>query len=621
MTWVEVTGPVGAGKSALMPAILDAWRCAGLRPIEVPGPANGEAARLTTRWHDRARGSVLFLARHRGLVASAAQALLVAPLPMWHRRAIVDLVLRLAAADQGLRGRDPDEVIVVDEGWIHRAINLFAWSGRQEDDRIDRYLERVPRPDLVIMVDAAETIRRERLSVRGLPKRLRDKDPAVVERFLVCSEGLLGSISAWLRRQGVPVISVANDAALAVAEAALRQEIHLVARSRASHSQSIAVAAGPALAPTVRIRRPFPLPRPDTLVAAVSIRRGRDPALIASIREVLEAYGLADRPVRPLSAGGRSRAFLVEAPWGPVLLKRYKPTLSEASIRVEHAILLRLADIGFPSPRLQPTREGITLVDHGGERYAATAWMPGYVRWDRSLVPAPDSRRLRHDSGLALARLHRCLWDFEPPGRHAAQVADADQDQRSGRGWLDGAIARGATASPPPRVRREWASLWDRAGEIVQRASELSAMLESLGLATTIIHGDYGPYNLLIRSGAPLVVIDFELARRDWRLIDLARAVPRFATNRIAFSLKRASQFLTGYRQAEPVTRHEIAALPSLSAYLDLRRTAILWSRYAETGRTSHLAEAAGCLRRADDVLTGDHPLARLANADTWRTD
>lgn len=218
MTWIELAGPVGAGKSSLLPlvaaayvrqgrgvmALDEALRRAGLHTRSLPLSRKIRDARLASA----------FLARRPRLAWHAACAAASLPVPMWHRRAITGRILALAASDHRVRRRSGRDVILVDEGWVHRAVNLFAWGDRPIDERLDAYLSVIPRPDAVVLIDSPEIVIRERLAIRGLPKRLRSSTPDETKRFLERSRIVVDRSGAWLDAHGVPVNRITNDSSL-----------------------------------------------------------------------------------------------------------------------------------------------------------------------------------------------------------------------------------------------------------------------------------------------------------------------------------------------------------------------------------------------------------------------
>ena len=127
----------------------------------------------------------------------------------------------------------------------------------------------------------------------------------------------------------------------------------------------------------------------------------------------------------------------------------------------------------------------------------------------------------------------------------------------------------------------------------------LNDRLKSANLTQVVIHGDYGPYNILFKRGAPVVVIDFELARLDWPLIDLTKAMSTFAKNRFGFSQHKAATFLNAYRASFEIDETELAYLPDVWEFLTLRRLIVCWHRYCQNGKAIWAKEAKEKLNKA----------------------
>lgn len=218
MSWVELTGPVGAGKSALVPCIERAFRDG--RAINTCRFTPGRSAALLAH----------FARSHPRLVFYAARAVAELPLTLRHRAAIARLVVRLALADQALRPAGRPGALIVDEGWTHRAVNLFAWHRVVNEPRVQAYIASIPRPDLVIVVDAPSHVIRTRLSDRGLPKRLRGRSPREVDAFLDRSRAVVELVADRLQSAEVPVVRFTNVGTLDSAADVLRTMLpaHLV---------------------------------------------------------------------------------------------------------------------------------------------------------------------------------------------------------------------------------------------------------------------------------------------------------------------------------------------------------------------------------------------------------
>lgn len=326
--------------------------------------------------------------------------------------------------------------------------------------------------------------------------------------------------------------------------------------------------------------------------------RPRTPATPArDLAALLQPWALTPSGPALRIGSGRSLTLIVECVEGPVLVKRYKTGLEEASIASEHAVLDELARQGAPSVRLRRTTHGETLVHDGADRLAVFDALTGYVPMHELLLTPGARRRAVGGAGVALARLHETLRSFMPPTRPSTGLNDNGVRARPSSWHLERLESR---AGGGPFLAA--------AG----RLRELDPMLAALNLRTTVIHGDFGPYNLLVRRGRPMVLADFELARRDWRLVDLATAVPRFSVSRIGFGRDRALAFLDGYREVDPGLADELPHAVVLLEFLRLRFAALCLDRYATDGDAPWLRAARSALDQARALQTGSHPLARL---------
>ena len=121
--------------------------------------------------------------------------------------------------------------------------------------------------------------------------------------------------------------------------------------------------------------------------------------------------------------------------------------------------------------------------------------------------------------GRTLGHLHEALDGFTPAGRNVYGF----QVDSEGRGveldWYLEKFRNALKAIESTPLDQDYPTssrVRERAGWIQDRLQEINELLESSSLARGVIHGDYGPHNLLFRPGRPVVALDFELARRDW---------------------------------------------------------------------------------------------------------
>ena len=137
-------------------------------------------------------------------------------------------------------------------------------------------------------------------------------------------------------------------------------------------------------------------------------------------------------------------------------------------------------------------------------------------------------------------------------------------------------------------------------------------MLEAARLERCVVHGDYGPYNLLVRPGQEPLAIDWELSRLDWRIVDLATAIPRFAHRRTGWDVPAAARFLDAYLRRSAIDAGQLRLLPAVARYLALRRAVVCVDRWVRTGDDRMRSEAGDRLGDARRLAAGTHPLARL---------
>ena len=116
-----------------------------------------------------------------------------------------------------------------------------------------------------------------------------------------------------------------------------------------------------------------------------------------------------------------------------------------------------------------------------------------------------------------------------------------------------------------------------------------------MDLPQLVIHGDFGIHNLLFQPDGTAVVHDFELARLDWRLLDLVIAASRLAP-------ARRGAFMAGYRETNELPGAEIDVLPALWRYHLLTGAVRSWYGYSEFGNVDRLATARARIIEAERV-------------------
>ncbi|MEO8509629.1 MAG: phosphotransferase [Chloroflexota bacterium] len=588
MRTIEFAGAVGSGKSTLAPELVRLLREAGIDAVGQTDALAGLVSRRVGLAVDAPHGAA-FAATHPRLMLLVARVLARAATDRSHRRRIAGLVLRLGARRQFLESTlAPDRTVVIDEGFVQRAVNVFAWApGPLPVRDLARYFRLAPIGDVVVMVQVDGRVARGRARARGLPQRVAAKPVEEAERFLARAEQVVDAAGRVLQSLGVPTIVVNNDGTREGAVDALR-----------GHLPQLAGAAQP---PRMKFG-PLALSRPR--------RRGRAAVTPTGLEAAMDALGIGTwRLLRPLGrATGRSGSALVETPAGPLVLKRYKASVPIDQVRVEHEILRELEALQFPAPRLRASSDGTTIIDASGAMFAAFGYLDGYRRSDDVLRPGwlqPATARLH---GSALGALHAALAGFVPettsphgldrnaPGRRARDLQ-----------WHEDLLDEVERSPRAPRLREELA-------ELRHVLPESDARVSAAELSAGVVHGDFGPYNVLIRDGAPLFIVDYELARLDWRVVDLAAALPRYLGRRRGRDAeRRLSRFLDGYRSKVGLLPQELRALPAVLAFLSLRRAAVLLGRWIDQPGDAAPWEVIEKLMLARTIAAGDHVIARVA--------
>jgi len=331
------------------------------------------------------------------------------------------------------------------------------------------------------------------------------------------------------------------------------------------------------------------LPRPDRLYQRMRVRQRPAQADYSRASSILEPYGLRmlGQP-KILGGASRSQNLLLETSAGKKILKRYKGTIDLDTACHEHSILRRLAELEFPAPRLLATTAGETLVERDGGYYALFDFVEGYFQYHNYLFSPAQTRRFVAAAGATLGALHDALHDFSPAGRNRNGFKAHEGERWRELSWFAEQLDHCQRELPTLGLRNVDA----RAGWVKATLGDLDTQLRAAQMPRLIIHGDYGPYNLLFKRGAPVVVLDFEIARLDWRLIDLAKALEFFACGRLGFNARRAACFLEGYLPRCPAGEAELRLLPDVWQFLTLRRLIVCWYRYTTTRAPGWLAEA-----------------------------
>jgi Ser/Thr protein kinase RdoA (MazF antagonist) len=310
---------------------------------------------------------------------------------------------------------------------------------------------------------------------------------------------------------------------------------------------------------------------------------------------------------RNLPFGWRNRNVVVYTSAGKMVLKHYKAKWPASTILHEHSILLRLEELNFPAPRLISTRNGETLVRVGEQHFALFSYIAG-TNLAGSMLPGIHRRKLLAMAGQTLARFHRQLNGFLPTGQHHLGYKSYSEDRRRDLAWhLDRLKSLREKSREATNIEDKTDLNWlaENSNFIQEKFCQLEATLQDVSLPRLVIHGDYGLHNLQFHHDGTATVHDFELARLEWRLIDLVAVLSRMKS-------ERSRYFMPAYQKEYPLTADEWHFLPQVWQFYKLQGAVQYWNTFFELGGSYRLVAARNRINQADWATIHQAQLLKL---------
>lgn len=269
---------------------------------------------------------------------------------------------------------------------------------------------------------------------------------------------------------------------------------------------------------------------------------------------ILDAFGCPRAPLRQLEGGVINANWLVEKPGGPIVVRRYTAARSIPAIRWEQALIGFAAERGWPVPTPIAVQGGSTLLEKDGHLWSASLFIEG----DPGIE---DSTALRRIYGRLLARFHRDLAGFGGEGQRPG----------FGKTWELDLMVEPAEAGTfnelVARFSREYPDLGAAVRRQRYRSLRELSRLHYPDLPEHPIHGDFRPKNLLFKDGNLSAILDFDQARRDALVCDLAPLLMPF----MPLDFRLSAALLEGYESVRPLSDDEWALLPAMV------RASLLW--------------------------------------------
>ena len=359
----------------------------------------------------------------------------------------------------------------------------------------------------------------------------------------------------------------------------------------------------------------FFLPRPQRFYSWWRTYQKEIPIDFKIIDEILAQYHLKRiKSPRNAQGGRRNANIIVETYNGKIVLKCYRNSLGDSTIIQEHSILKHLSKIGFPAVSLVSTPTGDTLIHYNDRRYAVYEFIDGFKFYDY-ILGSNLSRRYIAIAGELLGQLHSDLKGFIPIGYNP----DGFKSQTEGRwrslDWFSNKLAhciQNLSTDHLNRINGKIFALICHARKLEDQLVRSIEILDEAGLPRQIIHKDYNQSNILYRKNKSPVIIDFEIARLDWRLIDIIDGWEAFAKDKFMYNPKKMGIFFKAYQDKNRLHEDELRFIPLVWKYLNLTRCILHLHNYVTTKDTYSIHEAYRFLKQTNCNFRNNEKLSKI---------
>lgn len=229
---IELIGMPGSGKTTVSHLLCRELETLGIVPLTLPEAGRVVARRSWlgavlsppgTTWGDRFAWKIFGLER----LMRGVGFLVIRPRLAWllimsqlrrprsargRQRRVMSWWIRIAGARSVLLARrNDDEVVVLDEGFCHRVVQLFSSADEVPDHTmIARYASYIPFPDVLMHVAASVDLSYSRIVDRGIWERLEREDPVRVKAFLASADLAISHLLDSGEARAARVIEVNN---------------------------------------------------------------------------------------------------------------------------------------------------------------------------------------------------------------------------------------------------------------------------------------------------------------------------------------------------------------------------------------------------------------------------
>lgn len=261
----------------------------------------------------------------------------------------------------------------------------------------------------------------------------------------------------------------------------------------------------------------------------------------------------------------RAPKLLLETARGRRYLLKRRATGRDDPFKVAfaHALVAHLQAARFPCPALIGTRDHAnSMLQLHGHVYEVFEFVEG-ERYDASLEATTDA-------GRTLARFHAAVEDFRSEWTPPEGSYHDSPHVRYGLNAIPSVVN---SHDSVVGHEQELLYLTQELHETYDRAAQNATAGGLVNWPSTIVHGDWHPGNMLYRRAHVVSVLDFDAARHQPRIVDLASGMLQFSILRGAaspevwpeyFDESRMRRFLAGYLEVEPLPVQQRRIIPHL---------------------------------------------------------
>lgn len=275
------------------------------------------------------------------------------------------------------------------------------------------------------------------------------------------------------------------------------------------------------------------------------------------------------RSAKRAEKGRANITLVVETDRGRYALRSSNFRKTEAGLHFELSLLEHLRAVGYPAPRIVPTRSGdLYTAGMDGSFCVMTEWIAG-----EHFDGANHAHLL--EAGRWLGRYHQAVSGFAP--RFSTEVKVRFEVAAAEGPNAVAAVAGVAEEVAGPESRKRLAVAIDA----LAGAFEAIPDAVPAGLAECVIQGSYGGSAVLFDGNDLCAVLDFDRATWEWRTLDLAYSAKSFARDRVdrtggaSMDPVCCRAYLEAYLSEQPLPVSELEALPAVMAAQRLIKVAV----------------------------------------------